>query len=87
MRRSGSGETAGHEAGHGGVDEGLAGLAEALVVLAEASAVPQPGEGALNGLITNDKFCLTRQVSLSLRWRTSASGPWLSTAPQKLLMG
>src|SRR3712207_9106347 len=39
---------AGHEARHGGVDEGLAGGAEALVVLAEAAAVAEPGEGALD---------------------------------------
>ena len=27
--------------------------------------IRDPGEGALNGLITNDKFCLTRMGQLS----------------------
>jgi hypothetical protein len=28
----------------------------------------QPGVGSLNGLITNDKFCLTRTIWLRLSW-------------------
>ena len=28
-----------------------------------------------NGLITNDKFCLTRHVCLSLRWRSRGGAP------------
>src|SRR5215210_4541955 len=48
MRRSGPGEPARHEAGHGGIDEGFARVAEALVVLAEAPAVAQPRERPLH---------------------------------------
>ena len=30
--------------------------------------VIEPGKGAFNGLITNDKFCLTRYGQLQLSW-------------------
>jgi hypothetical protein len=34
----------------------------------EASEVAQPREAALDGLLTNDKFCLTRTAMLPLSW-------------------
>ena len=35
----------------------------------DAPTLREPGQCPLNGLIANDKFCLTRHVCLSLRWR------------------
>jgi hypothetical protein len=34
----------------------------------EASEVAQPREAALDGLLTNDKFCVTRRAVLPLSW-------------------
>jgi hypothetical protein len=41
-----------------------------------------PGKGALNGLITNDKFCLTRIGRLQLSWSRARSELWASGLPQ-----
>src|SRR6201995_5886996 len=43
----------------------------------------EPGERALNGLITNDKFCLTRTVWLRLSW-PRARGLRRASAPLHL---
>ena len=34
----------------------------------ESAEIAQPGEAALDGLLTNDKFCLTRTALLPLSW-------------------
>src|SRR5215469_12333932 len=34
----------------------------------ESPEVPQPREAPLDGLLTNDKFCLTRTAVLPLSW-------------------
>jgi hypothetical protein len=67
-----------HQAGHGGVNPGLFRLRQALIVLAQTPRPIQPTERALNGLITNDKFCLTRTGRLTLTWsrrRPQPPGP------------
>jgi len=43
-------------------------VAHAAVVLAKRH-IQHPMQGVLNGLIANDKFCLTRAVRLRLSWR------------------
>jgi hypothetical protein len=48
------------------IDDGL----ELLGAASELAVAVHPAVEALNGLITNDKFCLTRHVSLFLRWRS-----------------
>ena len=35
----------------------------------------KPRVGDFNGLVTNDKFCLTRYVRLRLRWRSQGGAP------------
>ena len=57
-----------HEAGEGDEVQAGDGLGQSLVVAHEASEAGGPGEGALNGLIANDKFCLTRALRLRLGW-------------------
>ena len=42
----------------------------------------QPGVGPLNGLITNDKFCLTRTGRLQLNLSRVRSEPRASKFPQ-----
>jgi hypothetical protein len=61
-------ETPQQDAAHGEIEHHLAGLDQAFVVLGEPSTGSQPGDGPLNGLITNDKFCLTRTGRLQLSW-------------------
>jgi hypothetical protein len=56
------------ELDHRGVNEGFGDTGVELIVLAEAAIAPEPAEGTLNGLITNDKFCLTRRGQLQLSW-------------------
>jgi hypothetical protein len=57
-----------HAVDGGDVDPGPAALGGGLVVGAEPSVAHQPGERALNGIITNDKFCLSRPGRLQLSW-------------------
>ncbi len=59
----------GHEADHGQGDHSLGHLWQVLVVPGQPAPAPEPAECALNGLIANDKFCLTRAVRLRLSWR------------------
>jgi hypothetical protein len=39
-----------------------------FIVFTQAPLTVHPTEGALNGLITNDKFCLSRTGRLTLTW-------------------
>ncbi len=57
-----------HEADHGQGDHGLRYLWQVLVVPGQPAPASEPAECALNGLIANDKFCLTRTVRLRLSW-------------------
>jgi hypothetical protein len=50
-------EDPGHRAFNGGFE-----------VLGQSAAASEPTECSLNGLITNDKFCLTRAGKLQLSW-------------------
>jgi hypothetical protein len=74
-----------HEAGEGDHVEAGEGRVQALVVLDQTPATGGPGEGALNGLITNDKFCLTRTGRLRVNWPRSRGG--LRTAAASQLSG
>ncbi len=51
------------ECGEGEVD-----VVALLVTHGQAAEPVHPGMGALNGLIANDKFCLTRAVRLRPSW-------------------
>ena len=44
------------------------GLWQAFVITGQPSEAGGPGEAPLNGLITNDKFCLSRTGRLTLTW-------------------
>jgi hypothetical protein len=56
-------------------------LGHAFEIAAQSPEARQPGKAALNGLVTNDKFCLTRFAFLKLAssryevWRQRASHP------------
>jgi hypothetical protein len=58
----------------------------ALVADLKASELHEPRQGAFNGLITNDKFCLTRSLRLRLSW-PRARGPLRPSAPAQLSSG
>ena len=70
-----------HEADHGEGDHGLGHFWQLLVVPGQTAPASEPAERALNGLITNDKFCLTRAVRLRLSWRR-ARGRLRADRPQ-----
>ena len=57
-------------------------LGEAFVIADETAAARGPGDGSLNGLIANDKFCLTRLIRLRLSWPRARVGPRVSVASQ-----
>jgi len=50
------------------VEEGLVQLLPTLVADRQAAVVIQPGEGALNGSIIDDKFCSSPAAQLRLSW-------------------
>ena len=54
----------------------------ALIADGEAAVAAEPGQRPLNGLITNDKFCLTRMGQLRLSWSRARSGLWEAAVPQ-----
>ena len=62
------GDAAEQQCAHGDMDHGLGHVEASLVVADEAAPPDHPAEGALNGLIANDKFCLTRALRLRLGW-------------------
>ena len=53
-----------------------------LVAYGQAPEAGQPSKSALNGLIANDKFCLTRLVRLRLSWPRPRVGLRVSAASQ-----
>ena len=63
---SNTGEPPQHQAAHHRIDHGLARLTQPLVVLAHPSALREPADGSLDGLLANDKFCMIRPARLSL---------------------
>ena len=54
----------------------------ALVADGQAAELAEPRQGALNGLIANDKFCLTRTGRLRLSWPRARVGPRVGAPPQ-----
>jgi hypothetical protein len=80
------GKSAECDARHGGIKQHLAGPDEALEIAAQAPVSSEPGEGALNGLIANDKFCLTRTLRLRLSY-SRARDRVLPSAPVQLSSG
>jgi hypothetical protein len=68
------------EAG-GEVVEGEMDIGAAFVADGEAAVATEPSQRALNGLITNDKFCLTRAERLRLSWPRARVGPTGVGAP------
>jgi hypothetical protein len=60
-------QSAQHEPAHRPVDHRLCGRGQPFVILAKEPRQAQPREGALDGLIANDKFCMSRHGRLSLR--------------------
>jgi len=57
-----------HSANAGDVNHGFAGRRTAFIIASEPPGAGEPGESAFNGLITNDKFCLSRTGRLTLSW-------------------
>lgn len=68
LKRSCGCKTTDHAAGHRDIDHRFAPAWETFIVLAQPATLRQPGECPLNGLIINDKFCLTRGARLHLNW-------------------
>src|SRR5215210_9078002 len=75
-------EPAGEEPDAGDESPGAGAFDCFLPVLGKASAPAEPGECAFNGLITNDKFCLTRMGQLRLSWPRTRGRQRRSVAPQ-----
>ncbi len=57
-----------HQHGKGDKVQPSQGFGQALVIASQPPETRHPGKVALNGLITNDKFCLTRYGQLQLNW-------------------
>ena len=66
----------------GDLDEGDEVLLGPLEDRVQSSVVRDPGKGTFNGLITNDKFCLTRIGRLQLSWPRARGGRQETAAPQ-----
>jgi hypothetical protein len=71
---SSSCEASGEELDGGEMDHGGGRGEGCLEVLGQPSVAAEPSEGPLNGLITNDKFCLTRTGRLRLSWPRARVG-------------
>src|ERR1700712_3762982 len=76
------GDTPEQGGAHVDVDHGPGDVQALLVVAHEAAPAGHPAKGLLNGLITNDKFCLTRMGWLRLSWPRARVGPRVSGASQ-----
>jgi hypothetical protein len=61
-------EPAREDRNHGDPDMCREEVGRAIEDHVQTPIAAEPGEQALNGLITNDKFCLTRQGTLQLSW-------------------
>src|SRR5215213_8131261 len=58
----------------GNGDQGVGHCRELFIVAHQAPVLHDPGEGPFNGLITNDKICLTRPGQLRLSWPRARGG-------------
>ena len=65
-KSSNTGEPPRHEANHGSIYQRLAARTQPLVVLTHPPLLGDPSECPLDGLLANDKFCMSRQARLSL---------------------
>ena len=72
----------GQDRDKGDLDEGDEVLLGPVEDRVQPPVIRDPGEGALNGLITNDKFCLTRMGQLRLSWSRARGGLQESAVPQ-----
>src|SRR5262249_39789916 len=70
---SGTRHLAEQELGTGELDEGKIVLDPLLPTDQQAPRAIEPAMRPLDGLITNDKFCLTRRTRLRLRWRSQGA--------------
>jgi hypothetical protein len=57
-----------HQTGKGGEMQPCQHGRQPFIVASEAAKAAGPGEAALDGLITNDKFCFVRYGVLPLSW-------------------
>ena len=64
------------------MDEGDEAVVDSVEDGAQPAVATELGEGAFNGLITNDKFCLTRVRRLQLSWPRARGGLRGTAAPQ-----
>ena len=64
------------------VEHGEIGIGPLLPADQDAAEAVEPGMGALNGLIANDKFCLTRTGRLRLSWPRARVGLRVPTSLQ-----
>src|SRR5689334_25379309 len=76
-------QSAEHHACHGRVEEHFACFDQALEIAAHAPVPSDPSQGSLNGLIANDKLCLSRAGRLRLSW-PRARGRLRASAPLQL---
>lgn len=61
-------------------------LRQPFIVARQPAKACHPGETALNGLIINDKFCLSRWGQLQLAWpRSQRIGHWRQPYPRCIL--
>ena len=65
---SNTGEPPRHEADHGSIYERLPARTRPLVVFAHPPVLVDPSYRPLDGLLANDKFCMSRHVRLSLSY-------------------
>ena len=56
---------------HGNVNPRLTRFLRPLVILAQSAIPAQPSKCPLDGLIANDKFCLTRLLRMAPKTRPS----------------
>jgi hypothetical protein len=75
-------DAAEHEAAHGGTGYTIRDIQMLFVVSNETTPMGHPAEGSLNGLITNDKFCLRRTGELHLSWPRARGRVRRAVVPQ-----
>src|SRR5688572_8716020 len=75
-------EASGEDGNEGDLDKGDEMLLGPVEDSVQSAVAAEPDEGAFNGLITNDKFCLTRIGRLQLNLSRVRSEPRASKLPQ-----